>query len=60
MVNKVMRPSNPALFFSRSERNQIVFAIRKAEQNPAGRPAVVQELTSRLSGGSAWFEAGAK
>jgi len=27
-----MRPDNLALFFSRSERNQIVFAIRKAEK----------------------------
>ncbi|MEO7412323.1 MAG: hypothetical protein ABIZ81_03110, partial [Opitutaceae bacterium] len=38
--------------------NALLGVIRKAEQDPAG-PAVVQELKTRLSGGSSWFEGGA-
>ena len=48
MVNKVMRSSNPALFFSRSETNQNVFAIRKAEQKTSAEIRV--HLESHFKG----------
>lgn len=44
MVNKIMRSNNPALFFSRKEKDQIVSAIRKAERQTSAEIRIHLQL----------------